>query len=57
LIDKPKNERLYHLTGKPGDKCIANGNTWEESEYTRAEYKAALGFPDNALDEFIKRTA
>tara|TARA_R100001377_G_C3194989_1_gene112351 strand:+ start:1512 stop:1685 length:174 start_codon:yes stop_codon:yes gene_type:complete len=57
LIDKPKNGRLYHLTGKQGDKCIANGNTWEESEYTRAEYKAALGFPDNALDEFIKRTA
>ena len=24
--------RQYMLTGKRGDKCIANGNTWEESE-------------------------
>jgi hypothetical protein len=29
--DKPKAGKLYALTGGPGSKCIANGNTWEES--------------------------
>jgi len=30
--DKPKADKLYKLTGGPGEKCIANGNTWQESE-------------------------
>ena len=29
--DKPEAGKLYALTGGPGSKCIANGNTWEES--------------------------
>ena len=29
--DKPQAGKLYALTGGPGSKCIANGNTWEES--------------------------
>ena len=29
--NKPQAGKLYALTGGPGSKCIANGNTWEES--------------------------
>ena len=31
-MDKPEPGKEYALTGKTGDKCIANGNTWAESE-------------------------
>tara|TARA_B100001057_G_C22508619_1_gene816962 strand:- start:129 stop:305 length:177 start_codon:yes stop_codon:yes gene_type:complete len=31
-IDKPKEGKVYALTGGPGSRCIANGNTWKESE-------------------------
>lgn len=30
--DRPEEGKQYALTGKPGDPCIANGNTWKESE-------------------------
>jgi hypothetical protein len=30
--DKPKDGKVYALTGGPGDKCISNGNSWKESE-------------------------
>lgn len=30
--DKPKPNKVYKLTGGHGEKCIANGNTWKESE-------------------------
>ncbi len=30
--DKPEADKLYKLTGGHGEKCIANGNTWKESE-------------------------
>mgnify|MGYP007090452650 CR=1 FL=1 len=30
--DKPKPYKQYALTGGFGVKCIANGNTWQESE-------------------------
>ena len=30
--DKPEPFKQYALTGGPGVKCIANRNTWEESE-------------------------
>ena len=30
--NKPEGNKLYKLTGGPGEKCIANGNTWAESE-------------------------
>ena len=29
--DKPEAGKVYALTGGPGDRCIANGNTWAES--------------------------
>tara|TARA_R100001510_G_scaffold52530_1_gene53320 strand:- start:324 stop:527 length:204 start_codon:yes stop_codon:yes gene_type:complete len=29
--NKPEAGKLYALTGAPGSKCIANGNTWAES--------------------------
>jgi len=30
--NKPQDNQVYALTGGPGSKCIANGNTWAESE-------------------------
>lgn len=29
--DRPEYGKQYALTGAPGTKCIANGNTWAES--------------------------
>ena len=31
-IDKPEEGKVYALTGAPGSRCIANGNTWKDSE-------------------------
>jgi len=30
--DKPEEGKVYALTGATGTACIANGNTWKESE-------------------------
>ena len=30
--DKPKEDKVYALTGAKGTACISNGNTWKESE-------------------------
>jgi hypothetical protein len=30
--DKPEHGKQYVLCGKPGQKSIANGNTWQASE-------------------------
>ena len=30
--DKPEEGKVYALTGGRDNKCIANGNTWAESE-------------------------
>ena len=32
LQDKPEAGKVYALTGAAGTRCIANGNTWKESE-------------------------
>ena len=32
MTDKPEPNKEYALTGKRGDACIANGNSWKESE-------------------------
>ncbi len=32
MSDKPEDGKQYRLTGKTGTKCIANGDTWAESE-------------------------
>jgi hypothetical protein len=31
-VDKPEDRRTYVLTGGPDVPCIAQGNTWKESE-------------------------
>lgn len=41
---QPEPGKIYALTGKTGDKCISNGNTWAESEVkpsamTPSQYK------------------
>ena len=28
----PLPGELYQITGGPGEKCLSNGNTWEESK-------------------------
>jgi len=30
--DKPEQGKIYSLFGGTGEPCIANGNTWAESE-------------------------
>ena len=30
--DKPEAGKVYALIGGPGSRCIANGNSWKESE-------------------------
>jgi hypothetical protein len=29
--DKPEPGKVYALTGGPGARCIANGNSWKDS--------------------------
>jgi hypothetical protein len=38
--DKPEAGKTYALTGGPGSRCIANGNTWAESEIKEQELLA-----------------
>ena len=35
--DKPEDGKVYALTGGPGSRCIANRNTWAESEVDQQE--------------------
>ena len=35
--NKPEAGKVYALTGGPGSRCIANGNSWSESEVTDAD--------------------
>ena len=37
--DQPVPGKVYSLTGKKGDKCIANGNTWAESEISEEKIR------------------
>ena len=32
VVDKPEAGKTYALTGATGSRCIANGNSWKESE-------------------------
>jgi len=41
--DKPVAGKVYALTGGPGSRCIANGNSWAESEVKDAEPAAGEG--------------
>ena len=47
---KPEPGKEYALTGKTGDKCIANGNTWAESEVKKRKYKIAVDFDGRRED-------
>ena len=38
--DKPEPGKIYSLTGAPDVACIANGNTWAESEYKEKPKKS-----------------
>lgn len=38
--DKPEPGKIYSLTGAPGVPCIANGNTWAESEHKEKTEKS-----------------
>ena len=49
-MDKPEADKVYALTGGHGDKCIANGNTWEESE-VQSEWQDN-GLPNNFTDKY-----
>ena len=42
--DKPEDGKVYALTGGPGSRCIADGNSWAESEVK--EEAAAAGEKD-----------
>ena len=42
--DKPIPNKIYSLTGAPGVPCIANGNTWAESEF-KEKKDVQLSFP------------
>ena len=41
--DKPEAGKVYALTGGPGARCIANGNSWKESEVKEPAAEAAAG--------------
>ena len=48
IVDKPEPGKNYSLTGAPGVKCIANGNSWKDSEFVEPKPKK------NAYDEVLK---
>jgi|TARA_R100000479_G_C6257382_1_gene154605 hypothetical protein len=39
--DKPLEGKVYALTGGLNSRCIANGNSWAESEVTEVQHPAA----------------
>ena len=41
LLNAPEDGKQYLLVGGPKDKCIANGNTWEESEVKEVSDEAS----------------
>ena len=43
MTDKPEAGKVYALTGGPGSRCIANGNSWSESEVTSHKPQASQG--------------
>ena len=45
MTDKPEAGKVYALTGGPGSRCIANGNSWSESEVTSHKPQATSHKP------------
>ena len=56
-MNKPEPNKLYALTGGTGKPCIANGNTWEESEVkSKCNRCGVVVFPedDNCCDRCLE---
>ena len=49
IVDKPEPGKNYSLTGAPGVKCIANGNSWKDSEFIEPKPKK------NPLDDMSEK--
>ena len=47
--DKPQPGKVYALTGARGSRCIANGNTWSESEVKDPEAQELATNKDGEL--------
>ena len=55
--DKPEENKVYALTGGIGQPCIANGNTWAESEIKpKCHGCGVVVFPedDNCCDRCLE---
>ena len=48
-VDKPEPGKIYSLTGAPGVQCIANGNSWKDSEFIEPKPKK------NPLDDMSEK--
>jgi len=56
-MNKPEANKLYALTGGTGEPCIANGNTWAESEVKpKCNLCGVVVFPedDNCCDRCLE---
>ena len=49
IEDKPQAGKIYALTGTSSSRCIANGNTWSESEVKDTEARQLGGQEDRDL--------
>ena len=49
IEDKPQAGKIYALTGTSSSRCIANGNTWLESEVKDTEARQLRGQEDRDL--------
>ena len=50
IEDKPQPGKVYALTGAPKSRCIANGNTWSESEVKDPEAQELAARKDGELE-------
>ena len=48
--DKSQPGKVYALTGAPGSRCIANGDTWRDSEVKDPEAQELAANKDGALE-------
>jgi len=53
-MNKPEYGKQYALTGKTGDKCIANGNTWKESLIVKKHPTVQMETSDGKVVTIIK---
>ena len=48
--DKPQAGKVYALTGARGSRCIANGDTWRDSEVKDPEAQELAANKDGELE-------